>query len=79
MSGLPFKPGTSGPGSRNPDAPSVDRKDPAGPYTKENCRMVLWWLNRALSNLGEEYSIAVFRAVFIKRGEIQGYEDRIAA
>lgn len=66
-------------GKRTPNSASVDRIDPKGPYTKENCRMIIWWLNRALSNLGEEYALEVFRAIFKKRGEIADYEDRMAA
>lgn len=62
-----------------PNGPSIDRKDPKGPYTKANCRMILWWLNRALSNLGEDYALGVFRAIFEKRGEILPFEDRMAA
>lgn len=61
------------------NGPTVDRKNPKGPYTKANCRMILWWLNRALSDKGEEYALSVFRAIFIKRGEISDYEDRMAA
>lgn len=80
LSGLPFdlreKYGLGGRGARSP---SVDRRDPKGPYTKENCRMILWWINRALTDLGEEYAFSVFRAIFVKRGEMAAYEDRMAA
>ena len=55
------------PRGRHPDSPSVDRIDPTGPYTKANCRMIIWWLNRAMSNLGEEYAISVFRSVIERR------------
>jgi hypothetical protein len=80
LSGLPFdlreKPSVGG---RGPNSPSVDRRDPRGPYTKANCRLILWWLNRAMIDLGEEYAMRVFRGIFIKRGEMLGYEDRMAA
>lgn len=59
MSGLPFDMKTK----RGPNSPSVDRKIAGGPYTKENCRMILWSINRALSNHGEEYLIGVFRRI----------------
>jgi len=59
MSGLPFDMGTK----RGPNSPSVDRKDPKGPYTKENCRMILWFINRAMMDLGEEYCMKVFRGI----------------
>jgi hypothetical protein len=80
MSGIPFdfsKPHHLG--GRTPNTPSVDRKNPKGPYTKENCRLIVWWLNRAMMDLGEDYALKVFRGIFIKRGEITEYEDRMAA
>jgi hypothetical protein len=63
MSGLPFDMKTK----FGPNSPSVDRIAPKGPYTKANCRMILWWLNRAMLNLGEEYAIGVFSAVIARR------------
>ena len=62
MSGLPLDDSKRGPNSW-----SVDRIDAKGPYTKANCRMILWWLNRALSNMGEEYAVKVFAAVIATR------------
>lgn len=80
LSGLPFEFKTKGKlRKRNPNTPSVDRIIPGGPYTKANCRLILWWLNSALSNLGEEYALSVFRAIFIKRGEILAHDIREAA
>lgn len=74
MSSLPFSYS-----KRSPNLPSIDRIDPKGPYTKENCRLILWWLNRALIDLGEEYAMQVFRGIFVSRGEMLSYEDRMAA
>lgn len=74
LSGLPFDSYY-----RSPNLPSIDRINPQGPYTKENCRLILWALNRAMSDLGQDYLFSVLRAVFVKRGEILDYEDRMAA
>lgn len=74
VSGLPFILE-----KRSPFLPSIDRKNPKGPYTKENCRLVLWWLNRALSDDGDDLALTIFRAIFVKRGEILSNQDRIAA
>lgn len=80
LSGLPFDlRGRKGLGSRYPNAPSVDRINPKGGYTKDNCRMILWWLNRCFADLGQDYCLGIFRAVLVKRGEIAEYEDRMAA
>ena len=49
MSGLPF----DMKGKRSDNSPSIDRIKPAGDYTMDNCRMVLWSINRALGNCGE--------------------------
>lgn len=64
MSGLPFDMDTP----RGPNSPSVDRINPRGGYTQANCRVVLWYLNRAMSNLGNVYAMMVFRAV-VKKDE----------
>ena len=34
-------------GRRNPYGPSIDRIDPDGGYTWDNCQVVLWMLNAA--------------------------------
>jgi hypothetical protein len=48
---------------RGPNSPSIDRIDPKGPYTMENCRMVIWFLNRAKSNYDEKYVMDIYRRV----------------
>lgn len=53
MTGLPFD--LNG----GPYGPSIDRIDSKKGYTEDNCRVIVWWLNRALYVWGDE----VFRAV----------------
>lgn len=62
MSGIPF----DGSG-RSPNAPSIDRIVAGGPYSVENCRLILWSINHALSDRGEDYMINVFSAILRKR------------
>lgn len=38
--------------SRSPTGLSIDRIDPALPYTPENIRLVCWWINAAMGNWG---------------------------
>jgi hypothetical protein len=68
LSGLPFDKATPAHFStRRPNAPSVDRIKPGGPYTQENCRVILWSLNRALGNYGDDYMCAIFEHVLARR------------
>ncbi len=59
MTGLPFDMTLDG-HKRRPNAPSVDRIKPDGDYTQDNCRIVLWFINRAMLNFGEDYAFDVF-------------------
>lgn len=63
LSGLPFDMDQK----RGPMSPTVDRIDPKGGYTMKNCRLIIWYLNRALSNLGEDFAIDVFKKVIAKQ------------
>lgn len=54
-------------GKRTKDTPSIDRIKPGGNYTMNNCRMILWSLNHALCNYGEEYIFKIFKAALNKR------------
>jgi hypothetical protein len=54
-------------GKRTRNSPSVDRINPAGSYTPGNCRFVVWSLNRALSNYGQEYMFSLFEEVLKKQ------------
>ncbi len=44
---------------RGPLSPSVDRIDPEKGYTPENCRVIVWALNCAISTWGEEMLLIV--------------------
>ena len=53
-----------GKGSRkNPFAPSVERKDPAGPYSPDNCVMTVWIYNRAKGAFQVEDLLTLARAL----------------
>jgi hypothetical protein len=54
---------------KGPNSPTIDRIIPDGPYTMENCRMVIWFLNRAKSNYSEDYVMDVYRRVVAKLDE----------
>lgn len=63
MSGLPFDFATA----HGPYCPSIDRIKAGGGYTQDNCRMIILFLNRALSNMGDDFACKVFAAVLERR------------
>ena len=67
MSGLAFDFETIVKGSPGPNTPSVDRIVAGGNYTASNCRLILFCINRALSNFGEDYILKVFSQVLARR------------
>lgn len=54
VTGLKFRTVSVRRGARNPLAPSLDRKDPKGGYTPENCRLVAWIYNCAKGEGSDE-------------------------
>lgn len=57
---------------RGANSPSVDRIIPGGPYTQANCRVILWSLNHALNNYGDDYMISLFRQIIARRDAANG-------
>lgn len=57
---------TAGEG-HHPYAPSIDRLIASAGYTQNNCRVILWCLNTALGEWGEDLSIAAWKAVIKRR------------
>jgi len=51
-------------GKRTPNSPSVDRIKPKGDYTMDNCRIILWSINHALRDWGQDYLFDVFKKIF---------------
>lgn len=47
--------------------PSIDRVDSSLPYTQENCRVVLWALNAAFAEWGEDEFRLIARAWLNRR------------
>ena len=68
MTGMAFDFEKTGTGRTAHNAPSIDRVVHGGDYTVANCRMVLFALNRALSDVGEDRMVAIFKAVIARRG-----------
>ena len=63
--GLPFefpKPGQGERIGRVPCRPSLDRIDSARGYTRNNCRIVLYWYNIAKAEWGEDLVISLMKA-----------------
>lgn len=72
LSGLPFELGAT---SAHPYSPSLDRIDPKQGYTKNNCRFVLWALNRFKSNYTDDVMLNIARALVAKSNEKAGSQQ----
>lgn len=65
--GLRFNSGEfKGVGKADPFSASLDRKDSAKGYTSENCRLVLWGFNMALSQWGQDIYAEIAQAYLVK-------------
>jgi hypothetical protein len=55
--------------TRRADAPSLDRINKHKHYTEDNCRVILWAVNCALSEYGTENILPILKAM------VKGIED----
>lgn len=72
VSGIPFSRETIG--DREPYAPSIDRIDSSLGYIRDNCRLVCYAVNLALSNWGDDVLIRI--AYGIVRQDLTPNNDR---
>lgn len=64
VTGVPFDFGPPPPGlTRNPWAPSLDRRDSAKGYTPENVQIVCWAYNAAKAEWSEDVLLKLARAI----------------
>lgn len=56
-------------GRRNPFSPSIDRKNPRRGYTADNCRLIVFSLNAAFGNWGEDAFLEIARAFVAAKSE----------
>lgn len=63
LSGLPFERVPPGQYRTHPYAPSLDRIDPKKGYVESNVRMILFVVNRARSDFGDEVLLTVASAL----------------
>ena len=47
----------------SPLSPSIDRINAGGPYTKDNCRVILWAVNSGMSTWGKDTYLEIAKAV----------------
>ncbi len=55
-------------GNRHTLAPSIDKIDPKGGYTKENCRVVCWFYNMTKSYYSDEEVLELCKAIVSTSG-----------
>ena len=57
-------------GRRNPFAPSIDRKNPRKGYTIDNCQMIVFSLNAAFGNWGEDSFLVIAKAFVAAKSKL---------
>lgn len=67
LSGATFDLVLSQTGRALPMAPSIDRIDNRKGYTQDNCRVILWCLNRALGEEGEDFMLPIWQRVLERK------------
>lgn len=75
LSGVAFLPTHDSGSFRNPFAPSIDRLDPKGGYTPDNCRIIILALNIAISDWGEKV-FETFAAGYLRKKKKQAPKRR---
>lgn len=55
-------------GDRHPHTPTIDKIDPNKGYTKDNCRMVIWWYNLSKSVWSDEIVIDTIKSWLKNKG-----------
>ncbi|MCK5117861.1 MAG: hypothetical protein KAR44_14800 [Candidatus Aegiribacteria sp.] len=68
LSGIKFKKGSIGPFRANPFGPSIDKINPRGGYTKNNCRVICFCINMARSDWGDDVLIKMAKAILKAKG-----------
>lgn len=58
-------------GDRHPYTPTIDKIDPNKGYTKDNCRIVIWWYNLSKSIWNDELVIETIHSWF-KNKDLNG-------
>jgi hypothetical protein len=61
MTGQPFDRFYRGPTGKHPFIPTIDRMNPVGDYTAENCQLITWMSNVAVCDFGRAAYVEMIR------------------
>lgn len=75
VSGLPVQRISPGGHRTHPFAPSLDRIIPKLGYTKSNTRLVLFAVNRAMSDWGDAVLLEIAKAMVLKARLVDGSQE----